>query len=330
MRAYALTDLGTDVLKLVDMSDPVAGPGEVLIRNRAAGVNNIDLLIRQGMLPPAVVPLPHVLGVEGAGVVEAIGEGVTGFGKGDVVFWLGSLGAGAYGPYSVIDAAYVAKLPDGIAPEIAAAAPAAYATARNVLFTYGSPERGSWVLIHSAAGGVGTAALQLARNAGFRTVALTTAAKIDFVLANGADVALDRQATNVVERIRRATGPAGVALSLNSVGGDSIAQDLEVLAPYGQVVSFGRLAGPPTATARDLLVTHQSKCVAIRLSDLYTLWRTRKAKMSAMLRQIADDLATGAITPQVGATFAVADAVRAHELLASGAARGKIVLTHPV
>jgi NADPH2:quinone reductase len=329
MQAYALTAFAADTFEQISLPVPVVGAGQVLVQNRTAGVNNIDLLIRRGVLSPAATPLPHVLGVEGAGVLEDVGPGVDNLNIGDRVIWLGSLGAGGYGPYTVIDAAHVAKIADSVSFDVAAAAPVAYATARNNLFTYGTPDPGAWVLIHSAAGGVGTAALQVARNAGFKTIALTTSAKLDFVRAQGATVAIDRGASDVVEQVLRVTGDQGVALSLNSVGGSTIVQDINVLGKFGQVISFGHLSGPPEGSARDLLMPpHFNKSIAIRVSDLYTLWGAKKRAFNAILRQIADDLSRKVISPQVHKVFACSEAIAAHRELESGRTTGKIVLRH--
>lgn len=328
MQVYALTAFGADTLEQISLPEPRAGAGQVLIRNRAAGVNNIDLLIRQGALAAEATPLPHVLGIEGAGVIEDIGPGVGGLNPGDRVIWLGNLGAGSYGPLTAIDAAYVAKIADTISFEVAAAAPVAYATARNILFSYGAPGPGGWVLVHSAAGGVGVAALQIARNAGLRTIALTTPAKLDFVRAQGATVAIDRRASDVVEQILRVTGDRGVAISLNSVAGPTIIQDLKVLGNFGQIISFGHLGGPPEGSAIDLLMPRFNNSIAIRDSDLYTLWRTRKHEFNALLRQIANDLQCDAISPQIHAVLPSSEAIIAHQELKSGRARGKIILRH--
>lgn len=328
MQAYALTAFATETLEQVSLLKPTAEAGQVLIQNRAAGVNNIDLLIRRGALPTAATPLPHVLGVEGAGVIEAVGAGVDDLKVGDRVMWLGSLGAGGYGPYTAIDASYVAGIADSISFETAAAAAVAYATARHIIFGYGAPDVGAWILVHSAAGGVGLAALEVARNAGYKTIALTSSAKLAFVRERGATVALDRTAADLVEQILRVTGDQGVALSLNSVAGATLLQDLRVLGDFGQIISFGHLGGPPEGTASELLLSQFNKSVAIRSSDLYTLWRTRKHAFRAMLRQIAADLAGNAIRPCIHSVLSTHEAMVAHKELESGNVRGKIVLRH--
>ena len=205
---------------------------------------------------------------------------------------------------------------------------AGYATARNVLFTYGAPGKEDWLLVHSAAGGVGTAILQVARNAGLRTVALTSAAKLDYARQQGADVAIDRSAPDVVDLIKHAVGGRGVALTLNSVAGDTIRQDLEVLGDFGQVISFGHLGGLPSGSAVELLMPYFGKSVGIRVSDLYTLWRNQKAQLTEILNQISADLAAGTIKPQADTVFDAAHATQAHAKLESGSVLGKLVLRH--
>jgi NADPH:quinone reductase len=328
MKAYGVTEFGTDTLEQVCLPDPMAAAGQVLIRNASAGVNYIDLLIRQGLLPAEATPLPHVLGVEGAGVIEDVGPEVDDLRIGDRVMWLGNLGAGGYGPYTAIDATYVAKIADNVSFEIAAAAPVAYATARNVIFSYCAADPGAWVLVHSAAGGVGVAALHVARNAGLRTIALASSGKLNLVRSQGATIAIDRRSPDLVDRILDATGGTGVALSLNSVGGPTILQDLKVLSDFGQIISFGHLGGAPEGTASDLLSPYFAKSIGIRVSDLYTFWRSRKSAFRAMLLQIATDLESGSITPQVHAVSPIAEALIAHETLRSGRAMGKLVLRH--
>jgi NADPH2:quinone reductase len=328
MKAHALTGFGSRLFELLSLPDPSPGPGQVLIRNHAAGVNNIDLLIRRGALPEEVTPLPHVLGVEGAGVVEGVGSEVEDLNPGDRVIWFGGLGAGGYGPYTVVEAAYAAKIADTIPFELAAATPVAYATAQNNIFTYGAPDPGDWILVHSAAGGVGAATLQVARNAGFKTIALTTSSKLDFVRAQGATVAIDRNASDIAEQILQVTGDKRISLSLNSVGGSTIMEDLKVLASFGQIVSFGHLGGMPEGAAADLLMPSFNRSVAIRTSDIYTLWKEKKDKFRELLRKIADDLLRGTIRPHVHRTFPVAAALIAHQELESGGSTGKVVLLH--
>jgi NADPH2:quinone reductase len=196
-----------------------------------------------------------------------------------------------------------------------------------MLFDYGRLEAGSWVLVRSAAGGVGVAALQLARNAGFRAIALTDKAKHDFVLANGAFAAIDYKESSVFDQVMQLTEGRGVEVCLNAVAGSTIAEDLMLLSPMGQVISFGHLAGPPTGSAADLLMTHFTKSVGIRVSDIYTYYAADPAGLSATLSKMASDLRAGRIVPQVFDVQPVASVAKAHANLETGTVRGKVVVS---
>ncbi|SFN13986.1 NADPH2:quinone reductase [Pleomorphomonas diazotrophica] len=317
---------GDDAFEVRQAPRPVAAKGELLIRNHAAGVNNIDLMIRRGELAKAV-PLPFIPGVEGAGIVQEVGSGICDFEVGQRVMWFGPLSAGGYGQFVCVDARYVAPIGEEITFSAAAATPVAYVTAHHMLFDYGRLEAGSWVLVRSAAGGVGVAALQLARNAGFRTIALTDKAKHHFVLANGASAAFDYKEASVFDQVMKLTGGRGVELCLNAVAGSTIAEDLMLLSPMGQLISFGHLAGPPTGSAADLLMTHFTKSVGIRVSDIYTYYTIDPAGLSATLAKMATDLRGGRIVPQVFDVQPLAAVAKAHASLETGAVRGKVVIS---
>lgn len=184
------------------------------------------------------------------------------------------------------------------------------------------------MLVRSAAGGVGTAILQLARNAGFRPLGIADGAKLAHVHANGAAAVIDYKRENVVTRVQQITGGQGVALSLNATAGQTIVEDLKTLAPLGQVISFGHLAGPPEGSAADLLLPYFNKSVGIRVSDIYTYYDADPTGMRRTLEKLAADLAVKRIDPQVFRSFPLAEAGQAHRLLESGGARGKLVLRH--
>lgn len=326
MTVAEITRYGDDAFEVRRVPRPVAAQGQLLIRNRAAGVNNVDLMVRRGELAQAA-PLPFIPGVEGAGIVEEVGAGTCDFEAGQRVMWFGPFAAGGYGQFVCIDARYVAPIGEEIAFSAAAATPVAYVTAHHMLFDYGRLEAGSWVLVRSAAGGVGVAALQLARNAGFRAIALTDKAKHDFVMANGAFAAFDYKESSVFDRVMQLTGGRGVELSLNAVAGPTIAEDMMLLSPMGQVISFGHLAGPPTGSAADLLMTHFTKSVGIRVSDIYTYYAADPAGLSATLTKMATDLRVARIVPQVFDVQPLAAASKAHASLETGAVRGKVVIS---
>ncbi|WP_245490015.1 quinone oxidoreductase family protein [Rhizobium ruizarguesonis] len=326
MKVTAIMPYGDDAFDELRIPRPVAAEGQLLIRNRATGVNNIDLMIRRGELAQAA-SLPFIPGVEGAGFVETVGAGVSEFEVGQRVMWFGPFTAGGYGQFVCIDARYVAPIGEEITFSAAAATPVAYVTAHHMLFNYGRLRAGSWVLVRSAAGGVGVAALQIARNAGFRAIALTDKAKHDFVLANGAFAAFDYKESAVFDQAMQLTGGRGVELCLNAVGGSTIAEDLLLLSPMGQVISFGHLAGPPTGSAADLLMTHFTKSVGIRVSDIYTYYQADPQGLSATLSSVATDLRAGRIVPQVFDVQPIATVARAHAILETGTVRGKVVIS---
>lgn len=321
---------GPDVLALADAPPPRVGPGQVVVRNRAAGVNAIDLLIRSGALPPAVMPaLPHVLGVEGAGVVEAVAPDVTGLAVGDRVLWFGTLGSGGYGALSAIDARYVARIAEGVGFVEAAGSPVIYTTALHMLDDYRTLVRGDWVLVRSAAGGVGVAALQLCRLRGLRAIAVTTDGKLEYTLSQGAAAAIDYRAGDVAAQVRAIVGDTGVALALNPVGGGTVAEDLGLLQARGQVVMFGFLGGLPETTLADALAPHFNRSVGVHVSDIYTFYQADPAGTAARLAWIAEAIADGGLSPPVTRAFDLGHAGRAHAALEGGSATGKLVLVHP-
>lgn len=320
-----------DVLELVDGAPAAApGPGEIRVRNRAVGVNFLDILIRRGELPAELMPdLPHVPGVEGAGEVEAVGAGVESVRPGDRIAWLGPLGAGGYATRSVVPAAGVTALPDGLAFETAAALPANAVTAWHMLTDLGHAEAGQTVLVHAAGGGVGTMAVQIARRLGLTVVALAGADKLDGIRALGADVVLDRRSGDLPERIRAATGGRGVDLSLNPVAGPTLAADLGLLAPFGTAILFGFLAGPPAGSFAEDLVPHFNRSIGIRTCGIYTLLQERPAVFNAALAAAVDLAGMGVLQPQIDTVMPLRDAGDAHRRLEAGTVAGKLVLTIP-
>lgn len=328
MRAIVIPRLGAaDVLAAEERQVRDPGPGQVLVRNLAAGVNFIDALIRRGEVPAPMMPsLPFVPGVEGAGVVEAVGAGVD-LAPGQPVMWFGPLGAGGYGELSVVSSSYVVPLDAAIEPAVAAAVPVNYMTAHHMLFNLGRVRRGDWILVHAAAGGVGTAILQLARRAGVSTIASVSTEKVKHALAGGATYALDYRKEDVAARVRELSG-GGVKLSLNPIGGDTIRQDVSCLAPLGQVINFGFLGGMPTGTLTEVLAANFSRSIAIRVSDIYAYYESDVAGFNADFRQLAKLLASGEIEPRLHARISIRDAASAHRLLESGQVIGKVVLTY--
>lgn len=315
-----------DVLQKSEAPTPQPGSGEILVCNRAAAVNFIDTIIRRGDMPDGMMPdLPHIPGVEGAGEIEAVGDGVDGFEIGDHVAWMGPIGAGGYGSHSLVRPSYAARLPEDMDLATAAAIPVNAMTAWHMLVNLGRAKAGDSVLIHAAAGGVGTMALQIAKHLGMTTIASVSTDKQDYARANGADHVIDYRSQDVVARVREFTNGRGVDLTLNPIAGESLKADLEALAPLGTAVVFGFLAGPPAGSFADDLARHFQKSIAVRVSDIYTYFNEAAQSFNEDLNRVFDLLSAKVLRPRI-TPMAFDQAAEAHRRLEAGNTTGKLVL----
>jgi len=316
-----------EVLESTERPALSPGVGEVLIHNHAAAVNFIDTIIRRGDMPPGMMPqLPHVPGVEGAGIVMALGEGVKNIMIGDHVAWMGPIGAGGYGTQTVIPSAYVTKLPEELSLSIAASLPVNAMTAWHMLINLGRAKQGDTILVHAAAGGVGTMILQLARYLGVTAIASVSSEKQQYAKAQGATHVIDYQNENVSERVRKITENRGVDLTLNPIAGETLPADLDALAPMGTAIVFGFLAGPPAGTFSEHLSQHFNKSIAVRVSDIYTYFFADPEAFGHDLRTVFSLLAQGALQPQIE-VLPIGQAAEAHRRLENGQTTGKLVLS---
>ncbi|MDJ0684869.1 MAG: zinc-binding dehydrogenase [Alphaproteobacteria bacterium] len=327
MKAVQIVEPGpVEVLHPIQAPNPAPGAGEVRIRNRVAGVNFVDTLVRAGALPPGAIQYPIIPGVEGAGEIEELGPGVSQFAVGDRVMWFAGLGSGGYGSSVVAPVHGVVRIADHVSFTVAGASPVAAVTAHHMLVNLAKVQSGDWVLVHKAAGGVGSIILQLARAAGLRTVALAKASKHSFVKEIGADAIVDDRAEDLADQITTITGPAGVALSLNSTGGDSLITDLRLLGPFGVVVGYGFLSGPPGEGLAAALLERFSASPSIRMSDIYTHFTHDPVGFNRDLSIVAAHLADGVFKPSIDRVFPLNQAGEAHLMLEQGRAQGKLVL----
>ncbi len=318
---------GPEVLRSVGQAVAQPGAREILIRNHAGAVNFIDTIIRRGEMPEGMMPdLPHVPGVEGAGIVEATGKDAVGFAVGDRVAWMGPIGAGGYGTHSVISAPYATKIADTIAFETAAAIPVNAMTAYHMLVNLGGAAAGRSVLVHAAAGGVGTMALHIAKHLGMTVIASVSTEKVGYAQAQGADFVIDYRTQDVATLVSEITSGRGVDLTLNPVSGDSLKSDLDALAPLGTAVLFGFLAGPPAGDFAEDLAKHFQKSVSVRVSDIYTYFSNRPTAFGADMTKVFKLLETGILRPQI-TTYPIAKATEAHRRLEAGETTGKLVLS---
>ena len=331
----SISAIGTpDVLQRIEFNTPAPGPGEVLIRNHAGAVNFIDTIIRRGEMPEGMAPeLPHIPGVEGAGIIEALGEGVEesgdgveGLKVGDRVAWMGPIGAKGYSSHSVIAAPYVTQIADDVDFALAASLPVNSLTAWHMLVNLGRAKAGDSVLIHAAAGGVGTMALHIAKHLGLTAIASVSTDKVEYAKSQGADHVIDYRSEDLVARVNEITAGRGVDITLNPISGDSVSKDLEMLAPLGTTVLFGFLAGAPAGTFAEDLAKHFQKSIALRVSDIYTYFVNQPENFHADMESVYELLAKGILRPNIN-TLPLEQAAEAHTQLESGKTTGKLVLT---
>ncbi len=311
---------GPEVLRLEDRPLPRPGPGEILLRHKAIGVNFIDIYQRTGLYP---LSLPAVLGREGAGVVEAVGEGVEGFRPGDRVAYVG-MGAGAYTEARLLPAEQVVPLPSGIDFETAAAMMLKGLTV-HYLFQRTTPlNPGDTVLFHAAAGGVGLIACQWARALGIRLIATAGSDdKCALALEHGATHAINYRSQDFVAEVRRLTEGRGVDVVMDSVGAATWEGSLDCLRPLGMMISFGNASGPVPPLNLQTLAAKGS--LKVTRPTLFT-----HISDKAVYRQMAADLfkmvLSGAVKIHVGERFPLDAVAEAHSALESRRTIGSLVL----
>ncbi len=251
MKAVWISRYGDgSVLEVRETEDPVPGRGEVRVRARACGLNFAEISARQGLYPDAPKP-PMVVGYEGAGVVDAVGEGVTSPAVGDRVMFLTRFGGHA--DTVCVPAEQAIAMPEAMTFEQAAAIPVNYITAYHMLFRVARIRPGEHVLVHMAAGGVGTAALQLCRTVDdVTTYGTASARKHDYVRGHGCDHPIDYRSADYVEEVMRLTDGRGVNVVLDALGGKDWKKGYSLLRPAGMLIAFG-IANTNTGGSRSLL-----------------------------------------------------------------------------
>lgn len=311
---------GPEVLDLVDLPEPDPGPGQVLVRQAAIGVNYIDTYHRSGLYP---LRLPSGLGMEGAGEVVATGEGVTRFAPGDrVAFASGPIGA--YAELHAVDAGRAVAIPEGVDDRTAAAALLKGMTAEFLLRRCRPVSPGETILIHAAAGGVGQIMVQWAKALGAIVIATAgNAAKAGRVRDLGADHVILYGEQDVAAEVRKITGGAGVPVAYDSVGAATFEGTLASLARRGVFVSFGNASGPPPAVEPGRLMRMGSLFFTRpTLGDYVATTEELDASAAAVFGRIA----AGEISIEIGQTFPLSQARAAHEALESRQTVGSTLL----
>ena len=314
---------GPEVLKPTERPDPVPGPGEVLIRVAAAGVNRPDVLLRRGAYPPPP-GASDIPGLEVSGTIARVGEGVDAWHEGDAVCALVS--GGGYATMCVAPAAQCLRVPASIGLDAAAAIPETFFTVWTNVFDRGGLQAGETALFHGGSSGIGTTAIQLARTRG-ATVYVTVGSdeKVLACESLGARRAINYRSQDFVEAIKELTGGTGVNLILDIMGGSYLPRNLAALAMDGRLVQIG-LMGGETATI-DL-----RRVLAKRLTITGSTLRPRTVEekgriAEALAREVWPSLESGDVKPIVYSTFPLAEAAAAHRLMESSEHIGKIVLT---
>jgi NADPH2:quinone reductase len=320
MKAIEVTAFGgAENLAVVDREVREPGEGEVRIETRAAGINFADIMQRRGHYHGGPEP-PYVPGMEVAGVVDAVGEGV-GREVGDRVVSMS--GGGGYAEHAVVDASGLFDVPEGMSFEEAAGFPVQFLTAHNCLHEWGGLEEGESVLIHAAAGGVGTAAVQLAREAGAEVFGTaSTAEKLEKAAALGCDHPINYTEEDFVEAARAGTD-YGLDLVLDGIGGETTERSLDALREFGRMVSYGAASGEPGRPPTDELLFGNKTVIGYHLGRALA---RRPERVLGAVPELTGMLADGTLEVQVGHEFDLEDAAEAHEFIEARRSSGKVVL----
>ncbi len=311
---------GPEVLRFEPIEVGAPGPGELRLRQNAIGVNFIDTYHRSGLYP---VPLPGGIGLEAAGVVEAIGAEVLDFAVGDRVgYCLGPIGA--YATNRLIAADRVVMLPGLVSDETAAAALLKGCTAEMLVMRCAKVEAGQTVLVHAAAGGVGQLLVQWLRHVGARVIATVgSEAKAEIARTAGADDVILYRDDDVASAVRDLTDGRGVDVVFDGVGRDTWAGSLASLGRRGLLVSYGNASGPVEAVNLGVLATHGS--LFVTRPTLFDYYATRDEIVSGAGR-VLDLIADGTLVVDIGARFPLAEAASAHRAMEGRETTGSTIL----
>jgi NADPH2:quinone reductase len=311
---------GPEVMEYVDVEVGAPGPGEARVRQHAIGLNFIDVYFRSGLYPQ---PLPGGIGMEGAGVVEAVGEGVTVVKPGDRVAYAGRP-TGAYAEVRNMPAEILVQLPDAISFETGAAMMLQGLTVQYLFRRTYPLKEGQTILFHAAAGGVGLIACQWARAMGVKMIGTVGSdQKGELALANGCSHVINYNRENVVERVMEITGGEKVPVVYDSIGKDTFMASLDCLQPLGMMVSFGSASGPVPPLSLQELASRGS--LFLTRPTLFA-YAAKRHDLEAMAADLFQMVASGAVKVPINQTYRLADAARAHEELEGRKTTGSSIL----
>lgn len=325
MRAVTVTEFGPpDTFRYLDAPEPEAGPGQLLLRVRAAGISYVDLLVAQGRYQ-VKPPLPYVPGTEFAGEVAAVGDGVSGFAPGDRVV-AGNMG-GAYADFCAVPATAAVKMPDGMSFEHGSVFRVSYGTAYYALVQRAATEPGETVLVLGAAGAIGTACIQMAKALGARVIASASSeAKRALALQCGADQAIDTHAEDWRDQVKALTGGKGVNIVVDPVGGDFTERAFRSLGWKGRHLVIGYAAGSIPKLPVNLALLKGSALVGV---DYRQFGVFEPELLNENLTRLFALYSEGRVTPPVHATHPMADFAKAMGTVIDGSATGgRVVLVN--
>jgi NADPH2:quinone reductase len=310
---------GPEVLHLVELPEPEPGPGEIVVRSQAAGVNYIDTYHRSGLYKN---PLPLVLGQEGAGVVSETGDGVTLFRRGDRVAWTNV--AGSYAESVKLPAEKAVAVPEGVELRTAAAVMLQGLTAHYLVTSTFPLAKGHTCLVHAAAGGVGLLLVQMAKRRGARVIGTVgTEAKATLARAAGADDVVLYTQEDFVAAVKRLTGGRGVDVVYDGVGKETGVKGLDCLALRGMLVLFGNASGP-VAPIDPLLLSQKGSLFLTRPTLFHYV--AERASLEARAADVLGDVAAKRLDVRIDRTWPLAEAAAAHRALESRQTTGKVLL----
>jgi NADPH2:quinone reductase len=321
MKAIEVRAFGTsDELEVVERETPEPGEGQIRIEVEAAGINFADIMQRRGQYEGGPEPT-YVPGMEAAGTIDAVGEGV-GLDEGDRV--VAMTNGGAYAEYAIADPQSLFPIPDRMSFEEAAGFPVQFLTAHGCLFEWGGLGEDERVLIHAAAGGVGTAAVQLASRAGAEVFGTaSTEEKLDLAERLGCDHPVQYTEEDFVDRVDEITDGEGVDLVLDGVGGETFSESLDAIPQFGRIVAYGAASGRPGEVDTATLLFGNKSVIG------YHLGRAVVEDPNRVLKAVPDlqeGLQTGELEVVVGEEFALEDAAEAHQFIEDRGSTGKVVL----
>jgi NADPH:quinone reductase len=311
---------GIDAMVYEDVEVGEPGPGEVRLRQKAIGVNFIDVYQRSGAY--ALPSYPAVIGMEGAGVVEAVGKGVKGLAKGDRVAYAAAP-PGAYAEKRLMPAHRLVKLPDAIKDKIAACIMLQGMTAQYLLKQTHKVKKGDWVLVHAAAGGMGLLLCQWAKHLGCKVIGTTsTKDKAKLAKKNGCDYPIIYTEEDFVARVKEITGGKGVAVVYDGVGKDTFLKSFECLAIRGHLVLYGAASGPPDPINPAML---GAKSASLTRPTLFQYTADSKA-LQAMAKDVFKVVESGAVKIQKPKEYKLSEAAAAHADLTGRKTTGPLIL----